>query len=636
MPSQQMPSLNPNISLASLLPKRGSKQTQVDAQTDSQGAAPQGSAPEGAAAPIAAPKASGPRLALPSLSGSLSLKRKRTTVVGLDIQPGYVAAARAHLNGGIVIDRAAWAPLEADTVREGEILNEEALAHTLRELFSSAGLDRHVRIGVANQRTVMRTLEVPPLTDQKELATAVRFQAEDQMPMPLSNAAIDFRPLGIVDTPDGARQRVLLVATLSDTVTRLLGAVKAAGLQPEGIDLSAFALIRSLHKRGIEYGEAGPPRVLHLNVGGLTNMVIAEGVHCHFTRVLSRGLEAIASEVAERRAVPINQARGMLRSAGLGNYAGAQGAPAGGAISMMGGSGAPSGGVSDVEALAVQMEEERAREQASTVDEFPTAPAEEPIAEVAPAPPLPVQDDAEGAAPHLTALDGGAGASAEAPSGEVAYDAEGHLVHVDHQPAEETQYSQYGDDFAATGEESPGTEPAPLAGAESPQAGAEQGFAAAPAGEGAFGAPEAAPEAFAPQAEAPEAAPVPVPEAPAAEAAPPQPAGRIEVNEQAPSMPAEDLAEIRVVLEAGVRGIAGEVRNSLDYFQAQEGGAAAAEVVLSGPALDIPGFAELLEQNLGLPVRSETVPAASSSALNGASAQYFAIAAGLAVEEVRP
>jgi Tfp pilus assembly PilM family ATPase len=89
------------------------------------------------------------------------------------------------------------------------------------------------------------------------------------------------------------------------------------------------------------------------------------------------------------------------------------------------------------------------------------------------------------------------------------------------------------------------------------------------------------------------------------------------------------------VLEAGVRGIAGEVRNSLDFYQAQEGAGQLSLVVLSGPALDIPGFAEMLEQNLGLEVASETVPTINPDALRGLSPQYFAIAAGLAVEEVR-
>ncbi len=138
-----------------------------------------------------------------------------------------------------------------------------------------------MRVGVANQRTVLRTLELPPLTDRKELATAVRFQAEDQVPMPLENAVLDFHALGVIDTPAGPRQRVIVVAAQRDMVERLIAAVRAAGLRPEGVDLSAFALIRSLHRADEDH--AG--RVLYLNVGGLTNMAIAEGTVCRFTRV---------------------------------------------------------------------------------------------------------------------------------------------------------------------------------------------------------------------------------------------------------------------------------------------------------------------------------------------------------------
>src|SRR6185437_11352576 len=97
------------------------------------------------------------------------------------IQPGYVSAVQARVNGSILVQRAAGMPLPPDTVREGEVLDGRALTETLREL--------------------------PPITDRKELATAVRFQAEDQVPMPLDNAVLDFHPLGVMDTPAGPRQR---------------------------------------------------------------------------------------------------------------------------------------------------------------------------------------------------------------------------------------------------------------------------------------------------------------------------------------------------------------------------------------------------------------------------------------------
>ncbi len=253
---------------------------------------------------------------IPSLPTKLSLnlgRRSGQDLVGLDIQPGFVAAVQARVNGSILVERAAALPLPADSVRDGEVIDEDALSETMRELFGRSGLSKRVRVGVANQRTVLRTLELPPVTDRKDLAAAVNFQAQDQVPMPLNNAVMDFHPLGIVDTPAGPRQRVVLVAAQRDMIERLLAAVRRAGLSAEGVDLSAFALIRSLYRREPE--QTG--RVLYLNVDGLTNLAIAEGTVCRFTRVVGSGLEGMASELAERRGIALTEARALLAAVDL-------------------------------------------------------------------------------------------------------------------------------------------------------------------------------------------------------------------------------------------------------------------------------------------------------------------------------
>jgi type IV pilus assembly protein PilM len=253
---------------------------------------------------------------IPSLDIKLPLnlgRRSGQELVGLDIQPGFVAAVRARVNGSILAEQAATVALPGDAMRDGEVMDESALSDALRQLFSNSGLSKRVRVGVANQRTVLRTLELPPVTDHKELAAAVNFQAQDQVPMPLANAVMDFHPLGIVDTPAGPRQRVVLVAAQRDMIERLLAAVRHAGLSPEGVDLSAFALIRSLYRANPE--QEG--RVLYLNVDGLSNLAIAEGTVCRFTRVVGGGLEGMASELAQRRSIAISEAREILAGVDL-------------------------------------------------------------------------------------------------------------------------------------------------------------------------------------------------------------------------------------------------------------------------------------------------------------------------------
>jgi type IV pilus assembly protein PilM len=447
----------------------------------------------------------------PSLNFNIKLGRRGgADVVGLDIQPGHVAAVQAHVNGGISVRHAAEAALPADIVREGEVLDEGVLAETLRELFKDGGLDRRVRLGVANQRTVLRTLDLPPVDDRKEIEAAVRFQAQDQVPMPLSNAVLDFHALGIVETPEGPRQRVVLVAAQRDMIQRLLAAVRDAGLRPEGVDLSAFALIRSLYRPDPEH--AG--RVLYLNVDGLTNMAIAEGTLCRFTRVVGGGIEAMASQLAERRSIPLVEARELLAAADLT----LQPAPA-----------------PEPVAQSVVAEAEAGLE-----------PDPEPHSAVDPEAPTAIVDES-------------------APADAVAS--------VEDQDARERDMSY-----------------AEMAGVGQPPAEAPE--------------PDVAPPADA--LHAPALAPV--------------------LSSQAPD------ADVRTVLENGIREIAGEVRNSLDFHRSQEGGGEVARVVLSGAALDLPGFAEVLQEQLGIQVERESVHS-DGHELGGISAHRLAIAAGLAVEE---
>jgi type IV pilus assembly protein PilM len=244
------------------------------------------------------------------------MPRARTsgrTVVGLDIEPGFVAAVQVRTGGdGMAIERAATLPLGPGIVRDGEVADPEALAEALKELFRQHKLGRRVRIGVANQRIVVRTIDLPPLEDAKEIAAAVRFHAQDHIPMPLEQAVLEHQSLGLVDTAEGQRTRVVLVAARRDMVERLHAAAKQAGLRPAGIDLSAFAMIRALRTAGRDDGAT-----LYVSIGGVTNLALAEGATCVFTRVAPGGVEALAGELAERRGLTLEHSRQWLTHVGL-------------------------------------------------------------------------------------------------------------------------------------------------------------------------------------------------------------------------------------------------------------------------------------------------------------------------------
>jgi type IV pilus assembly protein PilM len=96
---------------------------------------------------------------------------------------------------------------------------------------------------------------------------------------------------------------------------------------------------------------------------------------------------------------------------------------------------------------------------------------------------------------------------------------------------------------------------------------------------------------------------------------------------------AEIVEEARRVLLEGVRRIADEVRNSLDFHRAQAGALAAEQAILTGPAVAIPGFCEELSAAIGLHVRAGVVEEARGGAHGGIAPSRLAIAAGLSIEE---
>ncbi|HEX6024358.1 MAG TPA: pilus assembly protein PilM [Solirubrobacter sp.] len=234
-----------------------------------------------------------------------------TSVVGLELDPGHVAAAEVSANGAVTLTRGAVAELRPGVMRDGEVADPIALAEALKTLFAENDLPKRVRLGIAHQRIVVRTLDLPAVMDDpKELNAAVRAAAPDHIPMPMDEAVLDFQSLGVIQTPTGVRSRVVVVAVRRDMVERAAAAVEGAGLQIEGIDLSAFGMVRALAS---EHDGA----VLYINVAGLTNVAVANAQGCLFTRASGGGVEAIAHALAEKRGLTLEHARQWMTHVGL-------------------------------------------------------------------------------------------------------------------------------------------------------------------------------------------------------------------------------------------------------------------------------------------------------------------------------
>jgi type IV pilus assembly protein PilM len=270
----------------------------------------------------------------------LTRKKKLSAVVGLDIEAGSVAAAEVKQNGDGPVSAAAIEPLAAGVFHEGEVVDADALAEALKTLFAKNKLSKHVRLGIGNQRVIVRTLRLPAIEDPKEMEAAVRYQAQEQIPMPLDQAVLEHQVVGGVPAEEGAQPQLdmVVIAARRDMVRSFLEPIRRAGLEPVGVDLSAFGMIRALAglapasgmATAAENGAGGEAptqqldsptpqaeAVLYCNLGDVINLAVARGRACLFTRVSSVGIESIAGRLAGEVGLSSEHATQWLTHVGL-------------------------------------------------------------------------------------------------------------------------------------------------------------------------------------------------------------------------------------------------------------------------------------------------------------------------------
>lgn len=229
----------------------------------------------------------------------ISLHKQTKQSTGLDIDGAYIAGVTA--TGGRVTG-AASLDLPEGVVVDGEVRDALTLSSSLKELFKSSGLPKDVRLGVSNQQIVVRQLELPRIEDPEDADQAIRFQAAEVVPMPADEAILDHQPIAEVISAEGvASQRILLVAARRTMIDLLVEAVRSAGLRPLGIDLNAFALVRTLAQPQLDTA-APPAPIVFCHLAGVTNLAVAVGPDCLFTRSLTTSWQGDDDEVVPKLA----------------------------------------------------------------------------------------------------------------------------------------------------------------------------------------------------------------------------------------------------------------------------------------------------------------------------------------------
>jgi len=196
-------------------------------------------------------------------------------------------------------------------------INEIATA--IRKLMKESRVTTNkVVVGLPESVVFTRVVELPYMNDQ-ELKTAMRWEAEQFIPIPLKDVKYDYE---IVKKPEAKdlkdkekkeKMSVFFVAVPNSTIERYLKIIKASSLEPVAFETELIALVRSLSPEG-----KASPTTLIINIGAeTTDLCIVSKGNIAFTRSISSGGNALSKAIAQELGFEIAQAEEYKKTYGL-------------------------------------------------------------------------------------------------------------------------------------------------------------------------------------------------------------------------------------------------------------------------------------------------------------------------------
>jgi type IV pilus assembly protein PilM len=237
------------------------------------------------------------------------------TIVGLDFGHGVIRGAEVmpeHGRQRATLVRYHEIPVPYDAIREGVVVDEDAVVAALENLRGTAGFGtKHAVLGIGGQQVLIRELVMPAMSMQ-HLREALPFKAQDLLPLPVEDAVLDFYPVEEVEDVEGPALRGLLVAATKQSVLSNIRAVKRAGFKVVDVDLIPFAIVRAQPKEerdGIK---------LFVHVGATsTSVVVTDAGIPQFVRLLPNGGHDLTNALIEQLGLRADRADDMKRRYGV-------------------------------------------------------------------------------------------------------------------------------------------------------------------------------------------------------------------------------------------------------------------------------------------------------------------------------
>lgn len=179
------------------------------------------------------------------------------SLVGVDIGSSTIKIVRAESSKqGTRISNIAMCPTPAGAVKEGVIVGIPDVAAAIQFAIRSAGIKCSSAIAaIAGPGVIVRHVQMPKMTEQV-LRKTIQFEAGKYISASVEDSVVEFEIIG--DAAEEDQMNVIIVAAPKVMIDTRVEALERTGLDPQAIDVEAFAALRAL----VEYN-ADPDLLEH-------------------------------------------------------------------------------------------------------------------------------------------------------------------------------------------------------------------------------------------------------------------------------------------------------------------------------------------------------------------------------------
>ena len=200
-------------------------------------------------------------------------------------------------------------------IKNGEIKDPGALSKVIENSLKKVrGEDLKTQYVVACLPEEKAFLEIirMPLMEEKELKSAVLFEAENYIPLPMEQVYLDFEVIPSLSGPSD-KIEVLIAALPKKIIDSYVEAIRGAGLFPKALEVESQSIARALVKNGVS---SFP--VLLIDLGATrTSFIIFSGCSLRFTSSISVSSQGFTKAISNALKVSLTEAENLKLKWGI-------------------------------------------------------------------------------------------------------------------------------------------------------------------------------------------------------------------------------------------------------------------------------------------------------------------------------